>query len=63
MNIKINPNSDCAEEIELLKLLLRGNKKYTAAKLSNADIVSIAVNELYNKLIAEKLVGVNQRSI
>ena len=63
MNIKINPNSDCAEEIELLKLLLRGNKKYTAAKLSNADIVSIAVDELYDKLNAEKMAGVNQRSI
>ena len=63
MDIKINPNSDCAVEIELLKLLLRGNKKYTAAKLSNADIVSMAVNALYGKLIAEKIDGVNQRSI
>lgn len=61
MNIKINPNSDCAGEIELLKELIRNNKRYTAENLSNAAVVSIAVNELYDKLVAEKKAGENQR--
>lgn len=63
MNIKINPNSDCAGEIELLKDLLRQNNRYTAENLSRADIVAIAVDELYDKLIAEKKAGLNQRTI
>lgn len=61
MNIKINPNSDCAGEIEALKDLLLHNKGYTAEKLSYAAIVSIAVDELYDKLVAEKKNGINQR--
>lgn len=61
MNIKINPNSDCAEEILELKELLRQNKGYTAESLSYAAVVSIAVEELYSKLISEKNAGINQR--
>lgn len=53
MNIKINPNSDCAEEIIELKELLRKSKHYTAESFSYAAIVSIAVDELYDKLRAE----------
>lgn len=61
MTIKINPNSDCAGEIELLKDLLKQNKRYTAENLSYAAIVSIAVDELYDRLVAEKKAGENQR--
>lgn len=61
MNIKINPNSDCAGEIEALKDLLRQNKRYTAENLSYAAIVSIAIDELYDRLVAEKKAGENQR--
>lgn len=61
MNIKINPNSDCAGEIEMLKDLLRQNKRYTAEHLSYAAVVAIAVDELYDKLVAEKKAGENQR--
>lgn len=62
-NIKINHNSDCWGELDALKNLLRQNKKYTAEELSNAQIIAVAVDELYDKLVSEKKAGINQRSI
>lgn len=62
-NIKINHNSDCWGEIEALKELLRKNKCYLAKDFTAAEIVSIAVDELYDRLNAEKRNGENQRSI
>jgi hypothetical protein len=61
MNIKINPNSDCAGELDALNALLKQNKKYTFCDFTNAQIVEIAVNELYDKLVDEKKRGENQR--
>ena len=61
MNIKINPNSDCAGELDALKELLRQNKNYTFGEWSYAAIVAVAVDELYDKLVAEKKAGENQR--
>ena len=60
-NIKINHNSDCWGELNALKDLLRQNKKYTAEELSSAQIIAIAVDELYDKLVSEKKAGINQR--
>lgn len=62
-NIKFDHNSDCWGELEALKALLRGNKQYAFEDFSYAQIVSIAVDELHDKLIAEKKNGVNQRSV
>lgn len=62
-NIKINHNSDCWGEIDALKDLLRKNKRYLAKDFSNAEIVAIAIDELYDRLTAEKKNGENQRSI
>lgn len=63
MTIHINNNSDCAGEIEELKALLKRNTGYTAADLTNADIVAIAIDELYDKLIQDAREGRNQRKI
>ena len=63
MNIKINPNSDCGTEIELLKDLLRHNKRYIAKNFTNTEVVSIAIDELFDRLNAEKSRGENQRSM
>lgn len=60
-NIKINHNSDCWGEIDALKELLKSNKRYTFQDFTNAEIVAIAIDELYDKLIAEKKSGENQR--
>lgn len=59
--IKINHNSDCWGELDALKTLLRGNTGYSFEQYSNAEIVAIAVDELYNKLVADKKSGKNQR--
>ena len=63
MTININPNSDCAGELDLLKDLLRRNTRYAAESLSYAAIVSIAVDELYDRLIQEQKAGINQRTV
>lgn len=63
MTIRINNNSDCAGEIEELKTLLKRNTGYTAADLTNADIVAIAIDELYDKLMQDAREGRNQRKI
>lgn len=52
--IKIDQNSDCWGEIDALKALLRESKHYATKSYTNAEIVSVAVNELYDKLVAEK---------
>ena len=62
-NIRIDHNSDCWGEIERLRDLLRHNKHYLAKEFSNAEIVAIAIGELYDKLAAEKQNGENQRNI
>ena len=63
MTIRIDNNSDCAGEIEELKTLLKRNTGYTAADLTNADIVAIAIDELYDKLMRDAREGRNQRKI
>lgn len=62
-NIKIDHNSDCWGELEALKELLKQNKGYSYMDFSNSAIVRIAVDELYDKLVAEKKAGINQRHI
>lgn len=61
-NIKIDHNSDCWGELDLLRDLLKHNKGYVYKDFSNREIVEIAVNELYDKLVAEKKAGENQRT-
>ena len=61
MTIKINPNSDCAGELDALKEQLQKNKGYTFGEWSYAAIVAVAVDELYDKLVAQKKAGENQR--
>jgi hypothetical protein len=39
MTIKINPNSDCAGELDALKELLPKNKSYTFGEWSYAAII------------------------
>ena len=62
-NIKIDHNSDCWGELEALKELLKQNKGYSYMDFFNSAIVRIAVDELYDKLVAEKKAGINQRHI
>lgn len=61
--IKIDHNSDCWGELDALKEMLKQNKGYSYMDFSNRAIVEIAVNELYDKLVAEKKAGINQRHI
>ena len=64
MTIKINDMSDCAGEIEALRDLIKHNLGYTyQERYTNTEIVSIAINELYDKLVCEKKAGQNQRKI
>lgn len=61
MNIKIEQNSDCCGEIELLKEWLKQSPHYTSYpknSFSNADVVAIAVNELYDKIVEERKNGI-----
>lgn len=60
-NIKIDHNSDCWGELDVLKALLKQNKGFLPKDYSNREIIEIAVNELYDRLVAEKKSGVNQR--
>lgn len=61
MTIKISDMSDCAGEIEALRDLLKHNLRYTyQERYTNAEIVSIAVDELYDKLVGEKKAGQDQ---
>ena len=53
-NIKIDHNSDCWGELDTLKTLLRESKRYSLENPSNAQIVAIAIDELYDRLVAEK---------
>ena len=53
-NIKIDHNSDCRGELDALKTLLRENKRYSLDSFTNAQIVAIAIGELYSRLVAEK---------
>lgn len=62
-SVKINQNSDCWNEINMLKELLRKNKHYMFKKYSNAEVIAITIDELYEKLIAEKKNNENQRKI
>lgn len=62
-SIRIDQNSDCWGEIERLRDLLRHNTRYIAKAFSSAEIVAIAIDELYDKLAAEKRNGENQRNI
>ena len=59
--IKIDHNSDCWGEIDALKDLLKANKGYNYEDFSNRQIVEIAVDELYDRLIAQRNAGINQR--
>ena len=61
--IRFDTNSDCWGELDELKELLRQNKGYLAAEFSKGEIVTIAVDELYDKLVAEKKAGINQRRV
>ena len=61
MTIKINPNSDCAGELDALKELLPQNKSYTFGEWSYSAIVAAAIDELYDKIVAQKKAGENQR--
>lgn len=63
ITIKINVNSDCAGELDAPADMLKSNKGYLYKEFSRREIVEIAVNELYDKLVAEKKNGINQRSI
>ena len=60
--IKINQNSDCWGEILALKDLLKANTGYICKDFSNSEIVAIAIDEMYDRLVAEKKSGKNQRS-
>lgn len=60
-NVKINHNSDCWGEIDKLKELLKHNKRYLAEDFSTSEVIAIAVDELYNRLVAERKNGENQR--
>ena len=63
MNIKIDQNSDCFGEIIALRHLLKQNKRFTYKDFTNLEVVEIAINELYDCLVAEKKAGINQRNI
>lgn len=63
MNVKIDQNSDCYGEILALKDMLKQNAGYICKEFTNREIVALAVNELYDKLVAERKAGVNQRKI
>ena len=63
MTIHLDPNSDAVGEIDLLRDLLHGNTGYTYKRFTNKEIVAIALDELYDKLVAEKKSGINQRNI
>lgn len=62
-NVKINHNSDCWGETDKLKELLKHNKGFLAKDYSNAEVIAIAVDELYDRLVAEKKSGENQRQM
>ena len=49
-NIKIDHNSDCWGELSALKDLLSKSKRYSGEEFSNAQIVAIAVDELYDRV-------------
>ncbi len=61
INVKINVNSDCAGELDMLSDMLKANNGYTFQDFTRREIIEIAVNELYDKLVAERKAGVNQR--
>lgn len=61
--IHLNPNGDAVGEIELLKKLMKENTGYTWKDFSAREIVEIALDELYGKLVAEKKAGKNQRKL
>ena len=61
--VKIDHNSDCWGQLDALKDLLKQNKWYLFKDFSNREIIEIAVNELYGKMVADKKAGINQRSI
>lgn len=63
MTIHIDQNSDCAGELDALKTMLKKNKRYLYEDFSYKDIVAIAVDELYDRLVVEAKAGENQRSI
>ena len=63
MTIHLDPNSDAAGEIDLLRDLLHANTGYTYKRFTNKEIVAIAIDELYDKLVAEKKNGINQRKV
>lgn len=59
--VRIDHNSDCWGELDALKFLLKNNTRYSYEDLSNSEIVSIAIDELYDRLAEEKRAGKNQR--
>ena len=61
-SIKIDHNSDCWSELELLETMLKQNKRYNNQNFSASEIISIAVDELYDRINAEKMAGKNQRN-
>lgn len=63
MTIHLDPNSDAVGEIDALRDLLYENKSYTYKRFTNKEIVEIALDELYDKLVAEKKNRINQRNI
>ena len=62
-NIKINHNSDCWAEIDALREMMKQNKGYLAKDYTNSEIIAIAIDELYDKLAAERKAGNNQRRV
>lgn len=63
ITVKINVNSDCAGELEMLSDMIKSNNGYLYQDFSRREIIEIAVNDLYDKLVSEKKAGINQRSI
>lgn len=63
INIKINVNSDCAGELDALADMLKSNTGYLYKEFSRREIVEVAIDELYDKLVEEKKNGINQRHI
>ena len=59
--IRIDKNGDAAQELEELKELLKKNRRYSAKDWTNADVIGVALDELYDKLNGEKIRGENQR--
>ena len=63
ITVKIHVNSDCAGELDALADMLKSNTRFLWKDFNRREIVEIAVNELYDKLVEERKSGINQRRI